>query len=74
MIDAYGYEVWRENEKLFWYDSQFHPEDASLQATPPHKHTPPDIKHHRLPAPQMSFSRPNLAEASAEMEVLMGQQ
>ena len=24
-IDGYGYEVWRDDEKLYWYDSQEHP-------------------------------------------------
>ena len=23
-------------------------------------HVPPDIKHHRIPAPDLSFTRPNL--------------
>ena len=27
---------------------------------PHHKHLPPDIKHHRVPAPGLSFSQPNL--------------
>ena len=27
----------------------------------PHKHIPPDIKHRRIPAPEMSFIQPNLA-------------
>jgi len=25
LIDAYGYEAWRGDEKLYWYDSQPHP-------------------------------------------------
>jgi hypothetical protein len=71
-IDAYGYEIWRGDEKLAWYDCQPHPDDPTLQATHPHhKHTPPDIKHHRLPAPQMSFTRPNLPEIVAEVEALL---
>lgn len=61
VIDGYGYEVWREEEKLYWYDSQPHPDDESLQITQPHhKHIPPDIKHNRIPAPEMSFSQPNI--------------
>ena len=49
-------------EKLYWYDSFPHPNDASLASTDPHhKHVPPDIKHHRIPAPDMTFTRPNLA-------------
>ncbi len=45
-IDWYGYEVWRGLEKLYWYDSQPHPNEPALQGTHPHhKHVPPDIKH-----------------------------
>jgi len=74
VLDAYGYEVWRGEEKLLWYDCQPHPADAILQATHPHhKHAPPDIKHHRLPAPQMSFNRPNPPEVIAEVEALVGE-
>src|SRR5437868_14865125 len=59
VVDWYGYEVLRGNEKLFWYDSQPHPDDAKLRTSHPHhKHVPPDIKHNRIPAPQMSFTRP----------------
>ena len=35
-ISRYGYEVWRGNEKLYWYDSQPHPNDPTLAATDPH--------------------------------------
>jgi Family of unknown function (DUF6516) len=60
-IDGYGYEAWRGEEKLYWYDSQPHPNEPLLQRTHPHhKHTPPDIKHNRIPAPQLSFDAPNL--------------
>ena len=72
MIDWYGYEVWRGDEKLYWYDSQPHPNESSLQSTHPHhKHIPPDIKHHRIPAPAMSFSRPNLPTLIREIEALV---
>ncbi len=72
VIDGYGYEIWRGHEKLFWYDPQPHPDDATLRATHPHhKHVPPDIKHHRLPAPQMSFTRPNLPVLIEEIEGLI---
>ena len=61
VLDSYGYEAWRGNEKLYWYDSQPHPEEANLQSTHPHhKHIPPDMKHHRLPALEMSFIQPNI--------------
>lgn len=61
VIKGYGYEVWRGNEKLYWYDSQEHPNDPTLASTHPHhKHIPPDIKHHRIAAPGLSFDKPNL--------------
>jgi hypothetical protein len=72
VIDAYGYEVWREEEKLYWYDSQPHPDDESLQITHPHhKHIPPDIKHNRVPAPEMSFSAPNIPALIEKIEELI---
>ncbi len=56
-------------EKLYWYDSFPHPDDRTLTSTDPHhKHVPPDIKHHRVPAPEMSFTRPNLPFLIAEIE------
>ncbi len=72
VIDWYGYEVWRGEEKLFWYDPQPHPNDTTLQSSHPHhKHVPPDIKHNRIPAPQMSFSHPNLPVLIEEIERLI---
>ena len=69
MLDWYGYEVWRGEEKLYWYDSQPHPGDALLQSSHPHhKHIPPDIKHHRVPALEMSFTQPNLPVLIQEIE------
>jgi hypothetical protein len=66
---GYGYEVWRGEEELYWYDSQEHPNDPTLAATDPHhKHIPPDIKHHRIPAPGLSFDHPNLPFLIAEIE------
>ena len=56
-------------EKLYWYDSWPHPNDPSLATTfPHHKHVPPDIKHHRVPAPNLSFTRPNLPLLITEIE------
>ncbi|MGH2412563.1 MAG: toxin-antitoxin system TumE family protein [Microcystaceae cyanobacterium] len=61
LITSYGYEVYRDNEKLYWYDDFPHPNDASLASTfPHHKHISPEIKHNRIPAPDISFIRPNL--------------
>ncbi len=72
LLDWYGYEVWRGDEKLYWYDPQPHPNDPQLQSTHPHhKHVPPDIKHHRVPAPGMSFDRPNLPLIISEVEELL---
>jgi len=71
-ITSYGYEVWRGSVKLYWYDSQSHPSDPTLAATDPHhKHIPPDIKHHRIPAPNLGFTRPNLPVLIEEVERLL---
>lgn len=73
VIDAYGYEVWQGEQKLYWYDCQPHPDDAALQSTHPHhKHVPPDIKRNRIPAPGMSFVEPNLPLLIREIEALLG--
>jgi hypothetical protein len=70
-IKGYGYEVWRNAEQIYWYDSQPHPSDPSLAATDPHhKHIPPDIKHHRIPAANLSFTQPNLPFLIEELENL----
>jgi hypothetical protein len=46
VIEGYSYEAWRGGEKLYWYDSQPHPNDPMLASTDPHhKHIPPDIRH-----------------------------
>ena len=72
VIDWYGYEVWRSGEKLYWYDAQPHPNEPSLQSTHPHhKHIPSEIKHHRIPAAEMSFNRPNLPLLIREIEALI---
>ena len=70
-IDFYGYELWHNADKIAWYDPQPHPDDPTLASTHPHhKHVPPDIKHHRIPAPEMSFERPNLPILIQEIEAL----
>ena len=70
-IDWYGYEVWRGSEKLFWYDPQPHPDDPDLQASyPHHKHIPPEMKRHRVPAQGMQFNQPNLPALVEEIEML----
>ena len=71
-IMGYGYEVWQDQEKLYWYDSQEHPNDPALASTHPHhKHIPPDIKHNRIPAPNLSFTSPNLPFLIQEIEELL---
>lgn len=69
LIVSYGYEVYRGDERLYWYDDFPHPNDPTLVSTiPHHKHIPPDIKHHRIPAPNMSFTQPNLPVLIMEIE------
>jgi hypothetical protein len=69
LIISYGYEVYRGEERLYWYDDFPHPNDPTLALTHPHhKHIPPDIKHNRIPAPTMSFTRPNLPALIYEIE------
>jgi hypothetical protein len=72
LITAYGYEVYRGEERLFWYDDFPHPEDPTLAPTfPHHKHVPPDIRHHRIPAPGLSFIVPNLPSLLREIETIL---
>lgn len=60
-ILEYSYSVYRDKDKIRWYDPQPHPENPDLAPTfPHHYHAPPDIKHHRLPAHGISFKSPNL--------------
>ena len=69
VIQGYSYAVNRRGERLYWYDSQPHPNDPSLACTlPHHKHVPPDIKRHRIPAPDISFDHPNLPALIEEIE------
>lgn len=72
IITSCGYEVYRGDDRLYWYDDFHHPNDSSLASTHPHhKHVPPDIKHSRKPAPTMSFSRLNLTELLREIEEMI---
>ena len=73
-IVRYFYELTYEGEPLWWYDSMPHPDVPELQSTHPHhKHVPPDVKHNRIPAPEMSFTRPNLPVLIREIEALLKQ-
>jgi hypothetical protein len=72
IITSYGYEVYRADERLYWYDDFPHPNDPALAPTyPHHKHVPPDIKHNRIPALALSFARPNLPVLIQEIEELL---
>ena len=71
-ILKYFYELSYQDEPLWWYDSMPHPDIPDLQSTQPHhKHIPPDIKHHRIPAIGLSFAGPNLPQLIAEAESLI---
>jgi hypothetical protein len=71
IITAYGYEIYKGDERLYWYDDFPHPNDPTLASTHPHhKHVPPDIKHNRIPATEMSYSHPNLPVLILEVEDL----
>lgn len=72
LITSYGYEVYRGAERLYWYDDFPHPNDPSLASTfPHHKHVPPNIKRNRIPAPGLSFTKPNLLVLIEEIEALI---
>ena len=75
LIASYGYEVYQGNTRLYWYDDFPHPDDPKLASTfPHHKHVPPDIKHNRIPAQELSFTQPNLPTILLEIEQLVGQE
>ncbi len=70
-ITSYGYEIYRGEERLYWYDDFPHPNDQALGSSlPHHKHVPPDIKRNRVPAPEISFTRTNLPILLREIEEL----
>jgi hypothetical protein len=69
LIVSYGYEVYKGDERLYWYDDFPHPQNSHLASTfPHHKHVPPNIKHYRIPAEFLSFDRPNLPAIIGEIE------
>jgi len=71
-ITKYFYELTYQGESLWWYDPMPHPDVLDLQSTyPHHKHIPPDIKHHRIPAPDLSFTEPNLPHLITEIEAIL---
>ncbi len=69
LITSYGYEIYQGEERLYWYDDFPHPGDVALAASfPHHRHVPPDIKHHRVPASEINYARPNLPVLVSEIE------
>jgi hypothetical protein len=75
-IQGYSYAINKGGQRLYWYDPQPHPNDPTLALTHPHhKHVPPEIKRHRIPAPGLSFDQPNLPFLIEEIErsLLAGQ-
>ena len=71
-IMTYAYEIWQNQQQVCWYDPQEHPNDASVASSfPHHQHVLPDIKHHRMPAPHLSFGHPNLPILIEEVERLL---
>ena len=72
LIRAYSYELYQRGKKIWWYDPWPHPHDQTLASTHPHhKHVGQDIKHTRVPAPGISFERPNLPVLIREIEELL---
>jgi hypothetical protein len=68
-IQAYSYGISHGEERLYWYDPQPHPHHPELASTHPHhKHVPPNIKRNRIPAPGLSFTKPNLPYLIEEIE------
>lgn len=68
-IDYYSYTVSQQGKVRYWYDPQPHPEAPSLASTHPHhRHVLPDIKHNRVPAPDIHFDSPNLPFLIEEIE------
>jgi hypothetical protein len=70
--DEYCRAHYPHKTKFYWYDSYPHPNDPSLAHTHPHhKHIPPDIRHHRIPMPDLSFTVPNLPFLIREVDQLL---
>lgn len=58
-----------DKDKLYWYDSFPHPNDPNLASTHPHhKHVHPNIKRNRIPAPDLTFTAPNVPFLIEEVE------
>lgn len=67
--DEYCRASYPNKEKVYWYASFPHPQDLTLASTHPHhKHVPPNIKRNRIPAPNLTFTAPNLPFLIEEIE------
>jgi len=74
-VEEYCRASYSGKEKLYWYDSFPHPNDPSLASTHPHhKHIHPNIKQNRIPAPNLTFTAPNLPFLIEEVEQIVMQQ
>lgn len=72
MLSSYAYEIYKGDERLYWYDPQPHPNDPILAISHPHhKHVPPNIKHNRIPALDLSFTEPKLPFLIKEIEEML---
>lgn len=73
-IRKYSYELDKEGQRVWWYDPMAHPENPTLQVSfPHHKHVHPNIKHNRVPAPDLSFGHPNVPILLKEIEALLNE-
>ena len=64
VLTRYGYEVWRGGEKLYWYDSQPHPDDPTLAATAPHHPSASSGQASTLPPTSSTTASPHLNSPS----------
>lgn len=72
VIRQYSYEFYQRGKQVWWYDPWPHPLEKTLASTHPHhKHLGPNIKRNRVPAPGLSFERPNLPFLIQEIEKLL---
>ncbi len=75
VIRSYSYELDQAEKRIWWYDPMEHPENPVLQSSfPQHKHIYPNIKQNRVPAPDISFTEPNLPFLIQEVEALLAGQ
>ena len=52
------------------YETWLRRKEAYTEQIQHHKHVPPDTKHNRIPAPEMSVTRPNLPVLIRDIEAL----